>query len=200
MRRCSWLAFALVLTFAVEAAAKDPWLRNPSSHFRLLFHGTKKAESSGLGIASWVVAPSIVDNPTLWMLVVGPAYKAENWSVEVMGGAVLNGAARTPLIDIRAEYTGLSPFYTWANVEWGAPQDGSTSWFYSYLQLDYTAKVDGLVALVGVETENMIQQGPDDYSFGPHVFFPLGNAVFQTVYQFHEAAPGQLWFRMLVNF
>jgi hypothetical protein len=94
----------------------------------------------------------------------------------------------------------LARALAWACVQWGDPQEGSASWVYSYLQVDYTAKQDGLVALVGAESENMTQKGADDYSVGPHLLLPIGNLVLQSVYQFHNAAPGQLWFRMLVNF
>lgn len=191
------LLLGLAILGNASAAAAAP----SGTYMRLLLHGARTVdEDSGMGVAAWTVAPNITGAPDRWFLIAGPRYAAKNWWVEIMGGAVAAGSNRTPLVDLRAEFSGAKPFYTWVNLQWIDPKRGSNSQFCWYVQADYILGADKPLALLGVEIENTMQQGPDVWSVGPHILLPFGMIVMQAAYQFHKYEESQLWFRCLVNF
>jgi hypothetical protein len=168
-----------------------------SSHLRLLLHGYKTMYKSGLGVAAWVIAPDVPKSPSTWLGVIGPRYTGQGWWAEFMGGTIINQGHSTPLLDVRAEFSLLKPFYAWADIEWIDFTQGAKSKFYWYLQMDLVIKGLGLL---GVETENVHKRGNDDVSLGPHIVIPMGNIVFTGAYQIHRGGMSQFWIRVALHF
>lgn len=130
-------------------------------------------------------------------MLVGPRYDGKGWNVEFMGGAVVKAGEAVALVDTRLELTPdlfTIPLYVWANLEWIATGDSGT--FFSYLQADYV--LPKRVALVGVETENVVNADKTDLSVGPHLIIPIGKLALVGAYQFHED-DDQFWVRLVLS-
>ncbi|MBI5369853.1 hypothetical protein HZA85_01515 [Candidatus Uhrbacteria bacterium] len=192
MQKCTQVVTVLAVIFmAVSAHAQ-------TSHMRVLVHTHKQVHESGLGVSGWVVAPSITDASDKWLMIAGPRYSAKGWNLELMGGAIVKSGKTIPLVDARLELTPKRfgvPLYTWANLQWIATGDAGTS--YSYVQADYVLSKE--VALVGAETENVINTDAADLSAGPHIVVPMGRVALVGAYQFHTKGDRQFWARLVLN-
>jgi len=182
--------------------ATSPTFAETTTHVRLLLHGTHAdIEDTGFGIGGWLIAPSITDTPDKWVGLLGPRYDGDGWSVELMGGGVIDDGQVTPLVDMRFALTPElwdAPIYAGGNAQWIDPGGSDASYLYG--QVDYVLP-EG-VALLGVETEHALRPGDDANSIGPQVVVPLakGRFVLICAYQFHPGKPSQFWLRGVVNF
>lgn len=184
-----FIAIVVVLgmftSFPVTASAQ-------SGNVRLLLHGTRSITDNGFfGWNAWVVAPNVTSVPNKWLVVTGPRLQTDNWWTEFNAGTVIHDGETTPIIDIRTSWPLPQPFSFWTNFQF--TDLSSLSWSYTYGEVNYTLP-GGFI--VGIETENALPSK----SIGPHLVIPLGEAVIQVAYQFHEEGENQLWYRLVVNF
>ena len=183
----------LALMIACSAVAET------TTNTKLLLHGTKQiTESSNWQVAAWGIVPNFTSNPNVSVFVTGPRYGANQWWIELMGGALTINRDSQPLIDLRASYDVLDPIHLWTNIEY-FPKENN---WYAYFDLNYRLPVIGLI---GIETENNLpNHGKTDLSIGPRIVLPFDDGKFVLIgaYQLHKSEFGgnQLWIRTVFNF
>lgn len=184
----SKLFFVLFITLPLLAEAQT------ASNFRILLHSTKTINGN-FGIAGWVVAPNITNNPQKWVGIAGVRYETESFWAEFMGGAINERSNLTGLLDARQNFTQLKPITFWANEEWTFGQARS---FYFYIQADYWIAE---IFAAGIETENTVlkKNGEDNLSYGPHIVLPIGKMTLIGAYQYHNKSNDQFWMRLVVD-
>jgi hypothetical protein len=194
MKRLIVLISLVITCFApLTANAQD-------GHIRILGHGTHtEINESSWGVAVWLIAPSITDQPSKWLAIGGPRYDGKGWNLEIMGGAMISKGSTTPIADVRLELTpkffGEKPLYVFANPEW-IGSDGLGS-LYGFAQVSYVLPKG--VAMIGAETENLLKSRQNKISVGPQITVPVGQLALVGAYQF-QAGSNQAWLRAVINF
>lgn len=167
--------------------------QNPDPNFRILIHSTSNNfEDSNFGIAGWAIVPNVAKAPSNWVGIAGIKYSKQNFWIELMGGAAINGSNIDELVDVRVSATHLKPITLWSNIQW---IEGKA--LYVYFQCDHW--IENIFAL-GLETENLVfRNGEKDmFSYGPHIIIPINKMTLVGVYQFHGGVD-QFWVRVVLD-
>lgn len=145
----------LVLLISLFLAA-PALAETPDFQVRVPVHGTHLI-STHLGVAGWLAEPDILDGqPQAWT-VLGPRYQTDQWSVELLTGALFQKELPAPVyIDVRASWDPVDFVSLWGNVSYGSN-------FYYYAKVDTPI---WKIGALGLEVEQN--------TFGPRLVLPFG--------------------------
>ncbi|MFA6511806.1 MAG: hypothetical protein WCV86_01600 [Patescibacteria group bacterium] len=187
------MRFVSLLVLVVLALCAQSADAGMVANTKLAVHETAPVSpDSSWQVAAWMLLPDMDSNPTTMVAVVGPRYQAKTWWLEFNLGAFVADQHARGVIDIRAAFSGWDPLFTCANVQ-STPELGS---WYFYADLDRKLPY----GRIGIETEDRLPQGKDDYSAGVHVVLPFKGMCMYVAYQRHFLRRGdeQLWIRAIL--